>query len=85
LSERITKIASTRNTLAHEWDESSAYYDKSPLKATETFQKFQRHVLDVFQKLITAYHELQESRRFGEYLDKLIQEIEDMNDNSSRG
>lgn len=76
LEKKLKNLASTRNFLAHEWDEEMARFDGGRLVETEGFDKFRRHLKGAFEKLVEEYKRLQEETDYESYLVNVTQEIQ---------
>lgn len=77
LEKKLKKLSSTRNTLAHEWDENTAKYDGGYLFDNECFEKFKQALVSSFRNLVDKYKKLQLDTNYLRYLDRLILEMKD--------
>ncbi len=73
---KLKKLVTTRNILAHEWDEKVATFGNKPLKSSEVFDSFRAHLKSSFEKLVAEYKKLQEETDYKSYLLNLVGQIE---------
>ncbi len=74
IEKKLKLLSSTRNTLAHEWNEKVAKYDKKPLTDTTNFETFNRALETSFGTLVEKYKSLQE----GKYHDHLLEVLKEI-------
>lgn len=73
---RLKKLASVRNIMAHEWDEKAAMYDGALLVKDDILEKFSDHMQTMMKSLVNIYRDLQESKDYDAYLIDLINDLE---------
>lgn len=72
----LKKLSTTRNFLAHEWDERMARFDGGLLVDGESFRRFCCHLKKAFKRLVEEYRRLQERTDYESYLVTVIEKIQ---------
>ncbi|MGH1426464.1 MAG: hypothetical protein ACRBEE_00840 [Arenicella sp.] len=73
---RLKDLTSTRNILAHEWNEKTAKYKNKNLTNSDTFENFNNSLLTSFKILIEQYKQLQNNKCYLDYLQLILNELE---------